>query len=313
MELIKLDNMEIIDIDNSSDYSIFKNTILTIGAFDGVHLAHKTIIDIMNQEKIKHNMKSAVMTFDPHPDFVLNKRSDNGYITPINKKIELFKEFNVDYLIIIQNKKKTANMNYIDFYNKFLSNFAYFVIGYDFCFGYKAEGKASFLKEKKKNTIIVSEIDYENDKLSSSKVRELLKNVNVKEVIRVLGRPYEITGTVTTGAHIGSSLGFPTANIDLDNSYMDILDGVYFVRANYKNNSYYGICNIGHNPSINYVKNKRLEVNLFDFNINIYGELLEIEFLDYIRSEIKFDNKEDLIKQINCDKNRAIELIKELD
>lgn len=313
MELIKLENMEILDIDNSSDCSIFKNTILTIGAFDGVHLAHKSIIDIMNQEKIKNNMKSAVMTFDPHPDFILNKRCDAGYITPISKKIELFKELKVDYLIIINFNLKTANMSYIDFYNKFLSNFAYYVIGYDFSFGYKALGKASFLKEKKKDTIIVSEIDYSNEKLSSSLVRDLLSKGNVKEVIRVLGRPYEIDGTVTTGAHIGSSLGFPTANIDLDNSYMDILDGVYFVRAYYKDNKYYGICNIGHNPSINYVKNKRLEVNLFDFNLNIYGELLKIEFLDYIRSEIKFENKEDLIKQISKDKEKVMKLIKELD
>jgi len=308
MELINLKTKEISSLSPLEEKELFQKMIITIGAFDGIHLAHQTIIQKCNE--IRDNNPevqfSAVMTFDPHPDYVLKKRVNEGYITPIEERIEIFSKLGLDYLILIHFTETIATLDRKIFFDQFLKDFYGFVIGYDFRFGNKALGDPEYLLSLNANTVIIPEINYHNEKLSSTIVRSLLEQGNVQEVSKILGKPYEIKGIVTTGAHIGTTLGFPTANILLKDEYMNLHNGVYYVKVQYKNKLYQGIGNIGHNPTLNYVQNKRLEVHLFDFNLNIYGEQLTVQFIDYLRDEIKFKNKEDLVHQIKQDKEKVL-------
>lgn len=305
--------MNVIRLNNNNYKEIFKynskNTIITIGAFDGIHLAHKAIIDRMKEYKnINSDTQIAIMTFDPHPDYILKKRDVSGYITPTTIKALMFEKMGIDYLYLIDFNEIIANMNYLDFYDKFLSPFKFFVIGYDFKFGKNAQGDALFLKEKKKDTIIIDKITIDNEKISSSLIRELLNKGEIKKVNEILGHPYELFGKVQKGSQIGSTLGFPTANIDLYDDYMNIKSGVYktFVNICGDDKTYIGICNIGHNPTLNYVKKKRLEVHLIDYDGILYDKDITIKLIDYLREEIKFNSKEELINQLKIDRKRAL-------
>ena len=307
MKIIRIDDLN--NFNNNDD--IINNTIITIGVFDGIHLAHKALIDTMIKYKQNHNVYIGVMTFDPHPDFVLSKRDNDGYITPINQKIQMFEDLGIDYLFLINFNKSIASLDYESFYDKFLKDFKFFVVGSDFRFGYKALGDAKYLKEKKNESIILDEIKKDDEKISSSLIRELLNKGEIKKVNNILGHPYELFGKVVKGAHIGTSLGFPTANIDLSDDYMSIKSGVYLSKVCIKDDKheYFGMCNIGNNPTLNYVIRKRLEVHIIDYNYQLYDKEISVKLIDYLREEKKFDNKEELINQIKKDRDNAIEIL----
>lgn len=300
MEIIELQSSKIL---NNIDFS---NLVITIGQFDGIHLAHKVLIDKSIEIAKKENKKSGVMTFDPHPDYVLGKREKIGYITPLDEKISIFKNMGVDYLLIINFDIEISRLSYIEFYNIYLKDFYAIVAGFDFKFGYKGLGDSNYLKQMNKNCVIIDEIDIDDKKIASSLIRDYLIDGNVKDIKKILGQNYRIKGNVVTGDGIGRSLGFPTANIAINENYVWVKNGVYAVNVNVDDKCYLGIANIGQNPTINYQKERRLEVYIIDFNLNIYGKEIEIEFLDYIRSEVKFDSKEDLINQLKKDKKNII-------
>lgn len=293
MELIKItDNIH--DIPN--------DLVACIGEFDGIHMAHLKLIDKVKEISRLYNKKSAVITFDPHPDYILGKVKEEKYITIFSDKVRIFDDLNIDYLIIINFDIKISRMDYLDFYDLYLKKFNYLVVGFDFKFGNKGLGTSKILSQIHKNVFIIDEIDFNDCKIGSFIIMNHINEGKIEEANLLLGRPFSITGIVSEGSKIGKTLGFPTANINIDSMYCNLKNGVYCVNIFYNENKFLGIANYGYNPSFNLIKKPRLEVNIFDFEEDIYGKELRIEFIEFIRSEVKFENIDDFLKQINKDR-----------
>lgn len=310
MELIKLKNNE-----DFNKISLDRGRIVaTIGEFDGIHLAHqKLILKATTIAKQKH-LKSAAITFYPHPDYVLNYRGYEGYLTEFEEKVKIFESYNIDYLIVLDFSKDLMVKTKEEFYDNYLSNFSYLVVGYDFKFGNKGLGDVDYLKDKlgKDRIFVIDEVKYDSiNKISSNVIRTYLKEGQVENANRLLGYPYSFYGRVEKGAHIGTTMGCPTANVDLSDEKFIPRCGVYSAKVLLNNKVYNGILNIGANPSINLLKKPRLEVHIFDFNEDIYGKTIKIEIYHFIREEIKFSSKEDLACQIEKDRKYCIKLLGE--
>lgn len=297
--------MELIKIDlNNTNIPI--NVVACIGVFDGVHLGHQRLIKCVEEKGDELHLKKAVITFDPHPDYILKKNNYEKYLTPLEEKIKIIEYyFNIDYFIVIKFNKELSELSYIDFYNLFLKNINHIIVGYDFKFGYLGKGNTEKLQELHSSCTIVNKVTslFNGEKVSSKLIIKLLSEGNICLVTKLLNnRFYKISGVVTHGSHIGTTIGFPTANINIANEYYEMRIGVYAVRVNYGNKYYLGIANYGYNPSFNKIEQPRLEVNIFDFNDDIYGKKIDVEFMEFIRKEMYFDNinafKEQLKKDI---------------
>lgn len=293
--------MELIKIDYKGK-ALAERVILAVGQFDGLHLAHLEIIKQTIEISKKENCKSAVMTFDPHPDYFLNKREKLGYITPLDEKASLLESLGIDYLILVNFDIKVCNMKHDEFERVILKkiNIIEIVAGFDFRYGYKGLGNVFTLKETYKVNV-VEEIKYKGTKLGSDIIRGFLEKGNVEEVYTLLNRYYTIKGIVEYGNKVGRTLGVRTANITLKDDYYVLKTGVYGVYVKVLGEEYVGVCNIGNNPTLNFSERRKLEVHIFDFNQEIYNFEIEVEFVYYLREEIKFENRKDLIEQVNKD------------
>lgn len=293
MELIKL---------SLNNNILPKNIVACIGEFDGVHIGHQKLIEEVIAVSKNKQLKSAIITFDPHPDFVLNKNNECKYITPLEEKINFIEDkYNIDYFVIINFDNELSKLEYSDFYNLFLKELDTIVIGYDFKYGYKGLGNVSNLKQLHKNVIVIDEIKYNDEKIGSKNIIKLLANGDIPSTNKLLGRLYKISGIVIKGSQIGNKIGYPTANIDINENYALLKKGVYVVRVKYNNIYYLGICNYGYNPSFNKINKPRLEVHIFNFNKNIYNEILEVEFIENIREEITFPSIDNFLLQLKKD------------
>ncbi len=284
-----------VQIDNINNIKINKKNTMCIGNFDGIHLGHQQLLKKLEEE----NNYKTVMTFLPHPTKLFNPNFKS--ILTLEDKINIFSTYNIDELIIVEINMDFLNLSKIEFINILKKlNVEKIIIGEDFKFGKNNSGKISDLEEY--FPVKVIKLFYlDNLKVSSTRIKELLDNGNIKQVNKLLTRNYHLKSKVTHGNEIGRKIGFPTANIIDLNTYLP-KNGVYYVNIVYENEKYKGILNIGHNPSINYSKDKRIEVNIIDFNGYIYDEYIDIYFIDFIRDELKFNSKTDLINQITKDK-----------
>lgn len=293
--------MDIIRLNKNDELKLIDKAAVAIGQFDGLHIGHLKLIKSMQKTAEKQNLKSAIITFDPHPDYVLGKRKNDGYITPLVEKIKILEDLKIDYMIVISFDKELSQMEPQIFYNRFLSTFDAILVGSDFRFGYRGKGNVDLLKANGKEVIAVGLEKHDDEKIGSNWVRKLISEGRVSELSKLLGRNYIISGVVNEGSKIGRTLGFKTANVELKEEYQIIKKGVYAVLVNILNKQYLGVCNIGNNPSINYIEKMRLEVHILDFEKDIYGQDISIEFLERIRDEFKFEKIDDLIKQIEKD------------
>jgi len=293
--------MDIIRLNKNDELKLIDKAAVAIGQFDGLHIGHLKLIKSMQKTAEKQNLKSAIITFDPHPDYVLGKRKNDGYITPLVEKIKILEDLKIDYMIVISFDKELSQMEPQIFYNRFLSTFDAILVGSDFRFGYRGKGNVDLLKANGKEVIAVGLEKHGDEKIGSNWVRKLISEGRVSELSKLLGRNYIISGVVNEGSKIGRTLGFKTANVELKEEYQIIKKGVYAVLVNILNKQYLGVCNIGNNPSINYIEKMRLEVHILDFEKDIYGQDISIEFLERIRDEFKFEKIDDLIKQIEKD------------
>ena len=269
--------MEVIYIKDNDIRPIKEPLCCAIGNFDGVHLGHRMLIE----EAKKHNMASAVLTFDPHPSVFLKKIENYPLLTPMDMKKDIIKSLGVDYLIVFEFNDIVAKYDKNEFINILKGlNIKSIVCGYDFTFGYKAEGKISDLRD----SFTVYEIEkyvLDDLRVSSSYIKELLSFGNIEDASRFLGKNYAIRGYVEYGSRKGRLIGFPTANLHHDGYFLP-KNGVYFVSIDYKGMEYYGMCNIGHNPTFNFQNDIRVEVHIFGVDFNIYNEEIEIQFLAHI-------------------------------
>jgi len=299
------------------DFEPVENAVITIGTFDGVHLGHQAIFKKMKEEAARIGGKTVVITFFPHPRIVLGLDSKNlKFINTQEKKINRIEEAGIDYLVIINFTKAFARLSS----EEFIRDFVYekvrpvkVITGYDHHFGKNREGSYDFLlKMGKELGFDVEKVDavYVNDvKVSSTKIRDFLKAGRIRAANAFLGYEYSITGKVVKGKSIGHDLGFPTANIEVADEYKLIAAvGVYACRVEYMGRIYKGMSNIGYRPTID-KGDLTIEVHIFDFDKDIYGEEITISFVDRMRDEKKFENRNALKAQLAKDREHALGLL----
>lgn len=278
-----------------------KNTIpltLTFGNFDGVHIGHQKLIEVT---KSFHDTKSAVMTFDPHPQQFLKSNDYTRLMSPL-EKMEVIDAFGVDMMFTVIFDHQFSENSYMDFINFLLSiHVKRIVVGHDARFGKNGQGRLSDLKQAFE-VIIVDDTEYQSKRISSSLIKSLLQQGELEEAQKLLTRPHRIHGQVEHGNHLGRTLGYPTANIRYDQFQIPKL-GVYAVIVHVLGKKYYGMANIGHNPTINYQTKARLEVYIFDFSGSLYHKYVTIDFMSYMREEKRFTSKDALIEQLKHDEN----------
>ncbi len=292
--------MKIIKVKGAQHERILDPLCAAIGNFDGVHLGHQKLIE----ECKRHGYKSAVLTFYPHPSVFLKKIPDYKLITPMEHKADIFARMGIDYLIIIEFNEDVARISKDEFIQWMKNlNIKSCVCGYDFTFGRKAEGTILDLS-KEFEFYEVKKFIFEDVRVSSTYTRELLSLGNIPKANRLLGRTFSIRGEVIYGSQKGRKIGFPTANIEYKNYYLPG-NGVYFVTIFLQQKLYYGMCNIGNNPTFNFSLKKRMEVNVFGLDEDIYGENIEVFFHEKIREERAFASVEELTEQLTKDKKQC--------
>lgn len=293
------------------------NAVVTTGTFDGVHRGHRAVFDVMKEEARKVNGETVVITFSPHPRMVLGLDVENlKFINTQERKIKLLEEAGIDNLIIIEFTKEFSKNSSESFFRNYIIEPLKpkkVVIGHDHHFGRNRHGGYELLlklgMEHSFDVIKVPPLQIDSLTVSSTKIRKLLEEGDIIKANHLLGYEYSITGEVVHGNGIGKTIGYPTANIEVGNEYKLIAaNGVYASRVDYKGKIYKGMTNIGFRPTIN-KSSLTIEVNIFDFDKDIYGETITIYFVDRLRSEVKFNSLEALKTQLATDKINAIKIL----
>jgi riboflavin kinase/FMN adenylyltransferase len=288
--------------------------VLTIGTFDGVHIGHQKIIDHLNKEAELIGGESVLLTFDPHPRMVLNPDSHGlKLLQTLNEKIGKLERMGLQNLIIYPFDFEFSRLSAIDFVKEILYaklKVRKLVIGYDHQFGNKREGNIDFLKNVSKefNFEVVEIPAWEIDEVnvSSTRVRTALLKGDILTASKFLGEPFSIQGVVTKGKQLGRTIGYPTANLSVTDPCKIIpAKGVYGVRCWLDKKEYRGMINIGSRPTVSDEQSTHLEVHLFDFNSDIYGATIVVEFIARIRDEQKFPSLDDLVKQLKSDEQNV--------
>ena len=305
-------------LSNSFDQiNIDEKLCLTIGNFDGIHKGHREIIKNLIQQTKTSNLKSAILSFTPHPKIYFNKQK-NFMINSQSKKKEILKDLGLDYLIDLNFNNKFTQLSHNEFEDKILLeklNSKRILIGKDFQYGNQRKGNINTLKTFcKKNKIELEEIglilnDHNSKKISSSAIRENLKSGKFELANNDLERNFSVAGKVIKGDQRGRTIGIPTANLEYPLNTITIPYGVYAVETIIEGNTYFGIVNFGIRPTFN--KDKPIvEAYLFDFDNDIYGKNIEILFHKQIRQEKKFNDIKELLNQINIDIAEAKKILK---
>jgi riboflavin kinase / FMN adenylyltransferase len=295
----------------------FKRTVFTQGTFDGVHLGHQKILQRIEQEALKIGGESVLLTFWPHPRLLLFPDDNNlKLLQTLDEKLEVLSACGVDNVVVIPFTKEFSHIMPEDFIkdilvNKFNVHTA--IIGYDHRFGRNREGDISLMRKFSGiyhyDLIEIGAEDINHITISSTKIRNALLSGDIETANRYIGRPYSFKGTVVEGMKLGRELGFPTANILIDNAFKLIpANGVYAVKCVVWKKEFGGMMSIGNNPTVK-GKNFSIEVNIFDFNDTIYGEAIEIKLIAWLREEKKFENLEELSLNLQLDKKNALDKI----
>lgn len=286
-----------------------ENLILCLGFFDGLHKAHQALIKKGQIIKKERNYKLAVLTFDQSIKLFMQKKPFY-FLTSVEDKAQILKKFDVDILYVMKVSYDLIKYTPEGFIEQFLKNVKVCIAGEDFTFGYLSKGKVDTLQKSPYfETIVIKEITYHGIKVGSTRIREDLDKGDLAEANFLLGREYTITGKVIHGNKIGKLLGFPTANIDFTNYLLPKL-GVYFTKVIIDDKEYYAMTNVGKKPT--FPDNRiTLESYIFDFDDDLYDKIIGIKFLKFLREELYFTNKEDLIDQIEDDRVKVLDLIKE--
>ncbi|MFP5471808.1 MAG: bifunctional riboflavin kinase/FAD synthetase [Bacteroidia bacterium] len=290
-----------------------KNPVLTIGTFDGVHQGHRAIIKKVNEIAREIDGESVLLTFYPHPRKVLFGDDSLKLINTVEEKAELLEEEGIKHFIVHPFTREFSRLNAFEYVRDIIvSGIAakVVVVGYDHHFGRNREGGMEQLKEYAKlfefeiYEIPAEQID--NVKVSSTKIRTAIEEGNIEQANTFLTRPFSLWGIVVKGDELGRTMGFPTANMQLSKEKILPKDGVYAVDVIVKGNKLRGMMNIGVRPTVNISDEQRVEVNIFDFNQDIYGENIKVEVLKKIRNEKQFATLDELKSQIQNDKLMAL-------
>lgn len=301
----------------------FPPLVMALGYFDGIHLGHQKVIKTAKKIADERHWKSAVMTFDPHPSVVLStKHKHVEHITPLEEKIRLIEELEIDYLFIVRFTSSFASLDPQEFVNQYIVglNVQHVVAGFDFTYGKFGKGNMETMQIHSNNQFGCTTIDKlvhqdGSEKVSSTLTRKRLNEGDVTGAYDLLGRYYRTAGIVVHGEKRGRQIGFPTANIKLNGEYIVPQNGVYAVKLFVGNQWFSGVCNVGVKPTFNNPDEykRSIEVHIIGFDQSIYGEEVIVEWHIRIRDEKKFDGIEALKAQISNDKQTAIEYFAQLN
>ena len=292
----------------------FKDTVLTLGNFDGLHLGHRKILKAVSSRARELHLKSVVYTFDPHPQKVIAPLKSPPLIMTLDEKVRMVEGFGIDYLVVADFTKKLAQKDPREFvYEVLVDGFSVseVIVGHDYAFGKGKRGTINHLKELAGEfgfkVTVIEAYKLGGKVVSSSRVRSEIKNGRPRAAARLLGRDFTVTGRVVRGEEIGQALGFPTANIK-PKTELRPKDGVYAVRAKVDEKTYNGVANIGTAPTFG-GKDPSIEIHLFNLEAVLYDKVMTVAFVRRLRNERKFKDKEALIGQIKKDIARARSLL----
>ncbi|MBX2894077.1 MAG: bifunctional riboflavin kinase/FAD synthetase [Cyclobacteriaceae bacterium] len=299
------------------DFSRLQFGVVTSGTFDGVHIGHQKILLRLQEIAQKHSGETVVITFWPHPRTILKPNEPSlKLLNTFEEKADLLRNFGVHHLLRIPFTKEFSQLTSVDFITKILVDrigTRKLVIGYDHRFGKNREGSFEQLKLNGPafgfDVEEISRQDIDHVGVSSTKIRQALELGDVATATHFLGLPYSLRGRVIKGDKLGRVLGFPTANIDLESHDKLVpADGIYAVTVAYENQTYGGMLYIGNRPTVNGTQ-RSIEVNIFDFDKEIYGETIKVIFQKLLRADSRFADLESLKKQLEKDKVAAIQAL----
>jgi riboflavin kinase/FMN adenylyltransferase len=306
-------------VESFSELGKLQYPVVTSGTFDGVHFGHQKILRDVSDQARSHSGESIVITYWPHPRFVLGKSGDRiQLLNTFEERAQFIEDCGIDILMKIPFTRSFSQLSADEYIYKVLIDglkTRKLVIGYDHRFGRNQEGSFDYLHEHQNRLGFeiqeISRQDVEHVGVSSTKIRQALLDGNVEIAKEYLGRSYCINGLVTKGEQLGRKIGFPTANVYVPEEYKLIpSDGVYAVHVQIDDEVYDGMLNIGNRPTVS-GRNKTIEVNLFNFEADIYGLNVVVSFVKFLRNEKKFDNLDKLRDQLVIDKSKAIEILKQ--
>lgn len=301
------------------DFSRLDAAVVTSGTFDGVHIGHQKILSRLNEVAVKSKGESVVITLWPHPRLILKPEEDSlKLLNTFEEKAELLKGQGIQHLLRVPFTKEFSQITSTEFITRILVNTIgtrKLVIGYDHRFGKNREGSFEELKINGPTYgFDVEEIprqDVDHVAVSSSKIRHALEAGDVETALHFLGRPYSMAGEVVKGEKLGRALGFPTANIDVDSHHKLIpAEGIYAVSVMHEGKTYGGMLYIGTRPTVGGTK-QSIEVNIFNFSQQIYGQNLKVNFIRMLRPDIKFDDLESLKQQLFKDQRDTLQVLAE--
>ena len=295
----------------------FKNAVITIGTFDGVHLGHRQIIDRLKEEAVKAGGESVIITFHPHPRKIVSSVITGvRLINTLTERIELLDKTGIDHLVVVPFTDFFANQTAEEYIRDFLvEKFKphTIIIGYDHRFGKERSGDYRLMEEK---AIVydyqlkeIPEHILDAIKVSSSNIRNAILHSQIDEANRLLGYNFFFEGEVVHGDKIGRTIGYPTANLkSTDEEKIVLGDGIYAVYVDVEGQNYKGMMSIGFRPTVN-GKKRVVEVNLFEFDKEIYGQIIRVSVKKYLRCEVKFNGLEELKLQLHKDKEESLKVL----
>ena len=290
--------------------------VIALGTFDGLHLGHKDVIGSAKEYASQHGEKLAVFTFSNHPLSLIKPELVPVALLTQEQKHTCFEAMGVDLLLDIPFDEALANLSPEEFLQKLsILNFSCLVVGENFSFGKKGAGNiqtlTAFTQEHNCKLIVRALVSDNQTVISSTAIRHLIAAGEVAKARYMLGRAYTLSGTVVYGNQRGNKIGFPTANLALEAAKIAVPQGgVYAVKAYFDSKCYEGMGNIGKNPTFGDVEDARLEVNIFDFDGNLYGKEITVAFYERIRGEVKFTGVDELVEQIKKDKEVVLNCLR---
>lgn len=300
-----------------------KNTVLTLGTFDGVHLGHQIILKKVLDIARENGYRSFVLTFEPHPQTVLTNKNSIKILSTLEEKIYLLEQSGIENVLVINFTKDFAQIPSKDFFINYIIDkigISECVVGHDHHFGKNREGDENLIRDLSKlyhfNVTHIDALKIDDEIVSSTKIRKYILSGNLLKANQFLGRKYSLTGKVVEGDKKGRDLGFPTANLEIDKNKLIPSLGVYPVEILIDSNNfsnYKGMMYIGTRPTFKENENVMVEVNIFDFNQDIYGQDLTVYIYNRIRGDEKFTTAEDLIEKIKSDKVKCLEILNHSD
>lgn len=302
----------------ASSFKSQRKTVVTIGTYDGVHIGHRKIINRLNEVAQNKNIESALLTFFPHPRMVLQQKQNLKLINTIDERIRLLSETGLSHLVIEPFTVEFSRLKAEEYVKKYLVDYlnaSVVIVGYDHRFGRNRtaniEDLKSFAKTYNFEVEEISKQDIDDVAVSSTKIRKAIAEGQIDLANTYLSKPFVLTGKVVKGKQLGKSLGYPTANIHIEEAYKIIpKEGVYVVCAKINSKTHYGMMNIGHNPTIAKNNHKSIETYFFDFEGNLYDNILKIQLLKRIRDEKKFNSLEALKSAMQKDEEFSRNYIK---